>query len=31
VLLPDANHLFFTDEPERTQELLLDWLGRHRT
>jgi 3-oxoadipate enol-lactonase len=30
VILPDANHLFFTDQPERTHELLLDWLARHR-
>lgn len=30
VVLPDANHLFFTDQPERTCELLLDWLSRSR-
>lgn len=30
VIIADANHLFFTDQPERTTELLLDWLGRHR-
>ena len=30
VVLPDANHLFFTDQPERTNEVLLDWLARHR-
>lgn len=28
VLIPEANHLFFTDQPERTHELLLDWLAR---
>ena len=28
VVLPDANHLFLTDQPERTRELLLDWLAR---
>ena len=30
VVLPDANHLFFTDQPERTNHLLLDWLARSR-
>lgn len=30
VLIPDANHLFLTDQPERTREILLDWLGRNR-
>jgi pimeloyl-ACP methyl ester carboxylesterase len=30
VVLPDANHLFFTDQPERTRDILLDWLARHR-
>lgn len=30
VTIPDANHLFFTDQPERTVEVLTDWLGRHR-
>lgn len=29
-IIADANHLFFTDQPERTHELLLDWLGRHQ-
>lgn len=29
VVIPDANHLFFTDQPERTREVLLDWLARH--
>ncbi|HLK94271.1 MAG TPA: alpha/beta hydrolase [Nocardioidaceae bacterium] len=29
-ILPDANHLFFTDQPERTNEIVLDWLARHR-
>lgn len=29
VVLPEANHLFFTDQPERTNEVLLDWLARH--
>ncbi len=28
VLLPDANHLFLTDQPERTRQVLLDWLAR---
>lgn len=28
-ILPDANHVFWTDQPERTNEVLLDWLGRH--
>jgi len=27
-VIPGANHLFFTDQPERTNELLLDWLRR---
>lgn len=31
VIIADANHLFFTDQPERTHEILLDWLGRHRS
>ncbi len=31
VLIPEANHLFFTDQPERTHKALLDWLSRHRT
>lgn len=30
VVLPNANHLFFTDQPERTCDILLDWLARHR-
>ena len=30
VMIPDANHLFFTDQPERTNEALLAWLSRHR-
>ena len=30
VVLPNANHLFFTDQPERTNDILLDWLARHR-
>lgn len=30
VVLEDANHLFFTDQPERTHALLLDWLARRR-
>ena len=28
-VLADANHLFLTDQPERTTEILLDWLARH--
>ena len=31
VVLPDASHLFFTDQPDRTNELLLDWFARHRS
>jgi pimeloyl-ACP methyl ester carboxylesterase len=30
VVLPNANHLFFTDQPDRTNDILLDWLARHR-
>lgn len=30
VVIPDANHLFFTDQPERTREELLRWLLRHQ-
>ena len=30
VVIPDANHVFFTDQPERTAEILLEWLGRPR-
>lgn len=30
VLLADANHLFFSDQPERTVEVLTDWLDRPR-
>ncbi len=29
VLIAGANHLFTTDEPERTNQILLDWLGRN--
>ncbi len=28
VVLPAANHVFFTDHPQRTVELLLSWLDR---
>ena len=28
-LIPDANHLFMTDQPELTNEILLDWFQRH--
>ncbi len=28
VEIPDANHIFFTDQPERTAEILLGWLDR---
>lgn len=31
VLIKDANHLFFTDQPARTHEVLLDWLRRHQS
>ncbi|MCU1672946.1 MAG: Lipase/esterase [Frankiales bacterium] len=30
VLVPDANHVLMTDQPERVAEVLLDWLDRHR-
>ena len=30
VVLQNANHLFFTDQPDRTNDILLDWLARHR-
>lgn len=30
VVLPDANHLWFTDQPERSTEVLLGWLDRQR-
>ena len=30
VIIADANHLFFTDQPERTNAVLLDWLRRQR-
>ena len=30
VVLPDAHHLCFTDQPERTNDLLLDWLAGRR-
>ena len=30
VVIPDANHLFFTDHPEHTAEVFLAWLDRHR-
>lgn len=30
-IIADANHLFFTDQPERTNEVLLGWLDRHRS
>ena len=29
-LVPDANHLLMTDQPEQVEKVLLDWLGRHR-
>ncbi len=29
-VLADANHLFFTDRPERTGDIFLAWLDRHR-
>lgn len=31
VVLPDANHVFWTDQPDRANEVLLDWLGRHQS
>lgn len=30
VMIPGANHLFFTDQPERTHEAVLTWLSRHQ-
>jgi 3-oxoadipate enol-lactonase len=29
VLVPDANHVLMTDQPEQVSKILLDWLGRH--
>ncbi len=29
-LVPDANHLLMTDQPEQVQKVLLDWLDRAR-
>ncbi|GAC1610959.1 MAG: alpha/beta hydrolase [Mycobacteriales bacterium] len=30
VTIPAANHLFFSDQPEKTAEILTDWLDRPR-
>jgi 3-oxoadipate enol-lactonase len=30
VLVPDANHILMTDQPEQVEKVLLDWLERHR-
>ncbi|HZM53959.1 MAG TPA: alpha/beta fold hydrolase [Acidimicrobiales bacterium] len=30
VMVPLANHVLGTDQPERVSELLVNWLGRHR-
>ena len=30
VMVPEANHLLGTDQPERVSELLVSWLERHR-
>ena len=29
VLVPDANHVLWTDQPEHVTKVLLDWLARH--
>ena len=29
-IVPDANHILMTDQPEQVQKVLLDWLDRHR-
>jgi pimeloyl-ACP methyl ester carboxylesterase len=29
VMVPDANHVLTTDQPEQVAKLLLDWFGRH--
>ncbi len=29
-VVPDANHLLMTDQPEQVEKVLLDWLDRHR-
>lgn len=29
-VLPDANHLLMTDQPEQVEKVLLGWLDRHR-
>lgn len=30
VLVPDANHVLTTDQPEQVNKILLDWLGRQK-
>ena len=30
VVVPDANHILMTDQPEQVEKVLLDWLERHR-
>lgn len=30
VTISDANHIFFTDQEERSSEIILEWLGRQR-
>jgi pimeloyl-ACP methyl ester carboxylesterase len=30
VIVPDANHVLMTDQPEQVAKVLLDWLDRHR-
>lgn len=30
VMVPDANHVLTTDQPEQVNKVLLDWLDRHR-
>lgn len=29
-MVPDANHVLMTDQPEQVAKILLDWLDRHR-
>lgn len=29
-VVPDANHILMTDQPEQVEKVLLEWLGRHR-
>jgi pimeloyl-ACP methyl ester carboxylesterase len=29
-MVPDANHVLMTDQPEQVEKVLLDWLSRSR-